>query len=303
MSDLAALVLQAATQPVDPDRLDQVDAKLMAEAAPLVDAACRAWFDLDVQGTERLPEGAALVVGNHNSGITFVEALGWGARLAVEGRFDPPWHGLAHDAVIGMPGMGPFLVRCGAVRASHANAMGALAAGRKVVVFPGGNPEAFRPWRKRHQVDLQGRKGFLRLALRAGVPIVPVVFHGGHDGFVVLSENRWLARGIGARRALRSEVWPLVLGLPWGLSLGPLFHLPLPVKCTTRFLDPIPLDGYRPEDADDPAVLDALYAQVEGALQAGLDAISAEVPRPLDGAARRVRRLVRTVARGVRSGR
>jgi 1-acyl-sn-glycerol-3-phosphate acyltransferase len=298
MSDLRSLldlVARAATRPVDADRLDQIDPVLLGEAAPLVDAACRAWFDLEVRGTEHLPAGAALVVGNHTSGITFVEALGWGARLFVDGHMPAPWHGLAHDGIVDMPFVGPFLVRAGAVRATHANADAAFRADRKVVVFPGGNPEAFRPWRERAKIRLQGRTGFLRLALRHRVPIVPVVFHGGHDGFVVLAENRWLARATGARRLLRTDVWPLYAGLPWGLMLGPMFHLPLPVKVTTQILPPIPVDAFGPDAADDPAVLAALYDRVTATMQAGLDALVAENPRPLSGARRRLRRVAKAL--------
>lgn len=300
MSDLLDLIRESALRPADPNRLDQVDTAMMRRAAPLVDAACRSWFDLDVQGTENLPEGPALVVGNHASGITFVEALGWGARLFLDGHMDPPWHGLAHDAVVAMPVMGTFMIRCGALKASHANADAAFAAGRKVMVFPGGNPEAFRAWKARGEVRLEGHKGFVRLALRHGVPIVPVVFHGGHDGFFVLAENRWLARASGARRWLRTEVWPLYVGLPWGLMLGPMFHLPLPVKVVSRILPPIPLDPWGPADVDDPVAVDALYTRVQAALQEGLDALAAEVPRPLEGAGRRLRRSLAGLAR--RSG-
>ncbi len=300
MPTFAQAMRDAMSSTVDPLALDQTDTAMLDVAAPVVDAACRAWFGLEVHGTEHLPAGAALVVGNHNSGITFLEALGWGARLHLEGVMQPPWLALTHDGVLSLPGVGPFLVRCGAVRASPAVATRALRSGRKVVVFPGGNPEAFRPWKERKRVDLQGRRGFVRLALRHGVPIVPVAFYGGHDGFFVVAENRWLARGLGAKRLLRTEVWPLVVGLPWGVSLGPWFHLPLPVKCITRFLPPIDVSAYPAEAADDPEVVERVYAQVERALQEGMDALAAEVPRPLTGARARLRQSTRQLVSGLR---
>lgn len=263
-------------EPVDPDDPASLDPELVEALAPVVDAACRAWFRLEVRGTERVPEGPALMVGNHNSGTSFVEAMGVGARWYVERGTDEPWFGLAHDAIVDLPVLGRFMSKVGAVRAGHRSAALAFTGGRKVVVFPGGNREAFRKWSKRHTVEFYGRTGFLRLAIRHQVPIVPMVFIGGQDGFVILSEGRRLARLLRADKTIRSDVWPIFLGLPWGVGVGPLFHLPLPVKCVTEFLDPIPTDHLQPDQADDPEVLQALYEQVTHAMQAALDRLAEE---------------------------
>lgn len=285
-NELWALVKRAASTPADPSRLDQVDHDLVKEASVVVDRFCRAWFQHDVQGLERIPKGSALIVGNHNSGVTFLEGLGFGARAYLAGGWDTPWHALTHDAVVDMPMMGAFLTRVGAIRASHETANAAFEAGRKLIVFPGGNLEAFRPWRERHQIKFGGHKGFVRLALRHQVPIAPTVFYGGHNGFFVLSDNRGLAKRLGAKRFLRSDTWPVFVGLPWGVSMGPLFHMPLPVPCTTRVLDPIDVPSYGDASAvDDPEVVDAIYNDVVAAMQAGLDALRAEA-RPVLGPAR-----------------
>ncbi len=253
---------------------DRFDPELARRLAPWVDRACRLWFRLEVQGFEHIPAGPALIVGNHNSGVTFVEAIGVGARWLRERGVGDPWNGLAHDAVIDAPLLGPLLARVGAVRAGHDTAAAAFAKGRKVIVFPGGNAEAFRPWRDRDHIRFEGRTGWLALALRHRVPIVPMVNHGGHSGFVVLRDGRRLARAIGADRWLRSDTWPLFLGLPWGVALGPVFHLPLPVKCTTRFLPAIDL-GHPPDAASDPKVLRELYDLVVGRMQSALDELAA----------------------------
>jgi 1-acyl-sn-glycerol-3-phosphate acyltransferase len=168
------------------------------------------------------------------------------------------------------------LARVGAVRAGHEAAGRAFAAGRQVVVFPGGNLEAFRRWSQRDRVVLGGRTGFVRLALRHGVDIVPWVFDGGHNSFFVLRDGRRVAKAIRADRWLRSDTWPLYLGLPWGVAFGPWPHLPLPVKVRSRFLPPIRVSAHPPEAADDDAVVRALYDDVERALQLGLDRLRAE---------------------------
>jgi hypothetical protein len=124
-------------------------------------AAARAWYGLELTGLNNIPDGPALIVGNHDSGMTFLEAIGWGAAIHAA-RPHEAWLGLTHDGIIDMPGVGGLLISVGAVRARPDLALAALRAGHKVVVFPGGNTEAFRPWSRRYEVDLAGRIGWAR---------------------------------------------------------------------------------------------------------------------------------------------
>jgi 1-acyl-sn-glycerol-3-phosphate acyltransferase len=109
-----------------------------------------------------------------------------------------------------------------------------------VLVYPGSDLEVFRPWTERNRIILRGRKGFLRLALAAGVPIVPVVSAGTHEQLVVLTRGDRLAR------------W---LHMHW---------------TTLKFGPPIRWPSLSPKDAGDPAVLGRCYAEVESAMQSML---------------------------------
>lgn len=278
LAHLRDAILVPVVDQTDPDGLDPV---LVEGVARPVDAACRVWYGLEVEGLDNIPDGPALLVGNHNSGSMFLEVMGVAARSYLH-RPEAPWHGLAHDAIIGLPVIGRVLHRVGALRASHAAASAAFAAGRKVVVFPGGNREAYRPFRRRYRVEMGDRRGFVKLALRHRVPIVPMVYAGGHSGFVVLTDGRRLARFLRSDRWLRSDTWPLWLGLPFGVFLGPGMHLPLPVKCMTSFLPPI--DPLTFGDPDDPATVERVFEAVESAMQAEMDVLAArrrERPWPL----------------------
>jgi len=236
----------------------------------------RSWFALEVEGIDRIPRGSALLVGNHNSGAMFMEAIGVGARCYLQGGDDSQaWHGLAHDNIIGIPVVGKALHRIGAIKAGHEPAARAFARGRKVLVFPGGNREAFRPWKDRYQLAFGDRRGFVRLALEHGVPIVPLVFVGGHSGLVILRDNKRLARLLRADRWLRSDTWPLMLALPWGVAFAPVFHIPLPVGCTTRILDPIDVEPWL-DRKDDPEAWDEIFAEVTAKMQAALDEMAVE---------------------------
>lgn len=277
------LLARAFSTPADPSDPDQVDPELLEAWAPVFDRVCRAWYRLDVQHMDRVPDGPALLVGNHNSGTVYLEALGVGARWIVDRGAATPWGALGHDVVVDAPLLGRFLVRSGAMRASHASAAAMFERGRKVVVYPGGNREAFRPWSRRHRVELAGRTGFIRLALRHGVPIVPMVSIGGHDGLFVLHDGAGFAKRSRIARGIRSDTWPVMLALPWGVAVGPLPHLPLPSKCVTRFLEPISMDPWMAAGPDDPAALAEIYALVEARMQDAMDDLASRRRIPVVG--------------------
>lgn len=78
-----------------------------------------------------------------------------------------------------------------------------------------------------------------------------------------------------------SCTFPLVLGLPWGLSLGPLFHLPLPTRCDVRVLDPIDAPAFGAPD--DPRAADALYDAVTTGMQAAMTEMASKRRWPVIG--------------------
>jgi 1-acyl-sn-glycerol-3-phosphate acyltransferase len=281
--DLLANLRRTLLRPVDPDDVDGIEPWLLANLSPAVDALARFYFRMEVEGMESVPHGPALLVGNHNAGITFLEPIGLGARWYRERGPDEVLHWLVHDAMVALPGVRAFLVRTGCVRASHQNAEAAFARGHKVVVFPGGNVEAFRPYRERYQIKFAGHKGFARLALKMNVPVVPFVIAGGHESFFVLHDGQRLARALGLKKLLRSETCAVFLGLPWLVGVGPIFHLPLPTKSQVRFLEPIPADARGPLAADDPAAVDALYERVTRDMQAAMDELAGRRRFPVVG--------------------
>lgn len=270
------------TDPLDPDRINDLDTELIDLCLPALDLLER-YFRAEVHGLERVPEGPALIVGNHNAGITFTDPFFMGTAWYRRTGGSDPMHYLAHDAMVRIPALGNFLMRGGAIRASHDNADAAFAAGRKVVVFPGGNYEAFRPYKERHLVDFGGRTGFVRLALRNRVPIVPVLHVGGHETFVVLRRGKRLARLLGVKRFLRSDSFPIFVGLPWGVGVGPVFHLPLPAKVLVEVGEPIPMDEYGDDVLDDRVALRAISDRVRDQLQEMMDRRAGERRWPLLG--------------------
>ncbi len=193
-------------------------------------------------------------------------------------------HGTAHDVLMNAPGIGAYFRRLGVISPTRENLAAAFAKGDSVVLWPGGEVDAFRSWSKRDKAVLGGRRGFIRLAMRENVPIVPVATIGGHDTLFVLSEGRGIAKALGLKKRLRSDVAPITFSIPFGvtLHLTPFQHIPLPAKIRTRFLQPIRLDS-DPARLDDQEYVDEMYAVIEGVLQAGMDKLAENRKFPIFG--------------------
>jgi len=184
-------------------------------------------------------------------------------------------YGLMHDMPFSVPAAGTWLNAAGAIAANRINAERALDRGAAVLVFPGGDTDACKPFKDRYKIDFGARRGFIRLALERRIPIVPVVSAGAHESLFIYSRGEALAKRLGLDRRFRSNVFPIGFALPWGLVVGvPYPHLPPPVKIHTRILRPITLDA-PPSAARDSVVIEAAYREVIGKMQQGMNSLEA----------------------------
>jgi 1-acyl-sn-glycerol-3-phosphate acyltransferase len=223
-----------------------------------------------------------LLVGSHNGGLTapdmYMLMHEWFCRYGTE----RPAYGLAHPYVWKHFGsMSKLAVRAGAIVAHPKMAMAALQQDAAVLVYPGGAEDLFRPYSQRHQIQLAGRKGFIKVALRERAPIVPVVSLGAHDGSIVLADlypllQQLHVRGMPWLFGVDPIVFPIYLGLPWGIAFGPLPNLPLPTQIHIRMCQPIEFDRYGRSAANDRAYIDECYDRVEQQMQLELDRLVAE---------------------------
>ena len=260
------------------------------------------YFSPEVRGLGRLPAtGPVLVVGNHSC-LFYMPEVWITARAIMERRgVEAPLYELGHDFVFAVPGVESVVRRLGAVPAGTGEAQSALRSGACVVVYPGGDWETCRPWTQRNRIDFAGRKGFVRLALRCGIPVVPVVAHGGHHAVVVVTRGDRLARAVGLP-GVRIKVFPFLAGFPFGLASVLTPPLPMPAQVTVEFLPALDWSGHGPGAERDEDVVTACYDQITGALQAALDRLSAERPHPVaDGTMRLIARTVSIARRATAS--
>jgi 1-acyl-sn-glycerol-3-phosphate acyltransferase len=261
----------------------QRDPEFIRRQLPAI-ARYTSYFTPEVRGLDRMPaDGPTLVVGNHSCLFYMPEAWICGQAVLSRRGIGAPSYLLTYDLLLALPGIGPMLRRLGAIPASTQDAEQALGRGACVVVYPGGDLEACRPWTQRNQIDFGGRKGFVRLALRTGVPVVPVVAHGGQHAVVVLSRGDRLARAAGLH-SIRIKVFPFLAGPPFGVTSILAPPAPMPAQLTVEFLPPLDWTGYGQDAAADPAIVAGCYDDITGRMQAALDRLAAERPYPvLDG--------------------
>ena len=263
------------------DWLDAWDPAYIRTTLPALRALSKVYFRAEVRGLSNIPaEGPSLLVGNHSGGTliadTFVFAQAFYDHFGPLRRF----HQLAHDLVFRIPGGRASVSRYGTVPASPENMRRALERDAALLVYPGGDHETYRPSWESGKIDFAGRRGFAKLAIEHGCPIVPVVAIGGQETALFLGQGRGIARRLKLDRLLRLKVFPAQVAPPFGLTIMDLpGRLPLPAKIVIRVLPKIDLNerlGSRP-DADE------AYEYVTGTMQRALDKLDDERRVPVLG--------------------
>jgi 1-acyl-sn-glycerol-3-phosphate acyltransferase len=253
--------------------LDEWDPDYIERTLPLMRMTFGNYFRGEVRGLENIPEdGPSLLVGNHSGGLmiadTFVFANEFYEFFGPGRRF----HQLAHNLAASNPALG-LIRRWGTVVASHDNARKAFKKGAPVLVYPGGDFETFRPSWHGDKIEFGGRKGFIRLALEEGVPIVPVVAVGGQETALFVTRGQRIAELLQLPKLTRVKVFPISLGPPFGVNVLDLpGRFPLPAKITIEVLPPIDVKerfGPKPDHEE-------VYEEVTGEMQDALAGLSDE---------------------------
>jgi 1-acyl-sn-glycerol-3-phosphate acyltransferase len=236
------------------------------------------WFRSEVRGLESMPPtGGVLVVSNHSGGMLTPDVLIFSAAFYRELGYDRPLYTLGHDALFIGP-LSSWLRRIGLIPASRDNAVKALRSGGVVLVFPGGVYDSYRPTFAENVIDFNGRAGYVRTAMQAGVPIVPAVSIGGQESQLFLTRATWLAKRLGLNR-LRSDILPVSFGFPFGLSVVMPPNIPLPTKIVTQVLEPIDIAS---QFGAEPNVGE-VDKYVRASMQAALDGLAHARRFPLIG--------------------
>lgn len=234
---------------VEPDTYDfddfGEDPALNSRLEPFFDFLHDRYFRVETFGTENVPAGACILVCNHSGALPLDGPMVKTALRKECRRNDARW--LVEDAIYHAPFLGVFLNRIGAVRACPDNAQRLLAQGVAVSVFPEGILGTGKRIDRRYQLQRFGRGGFVKLAMRTGVPIVPVAIVGAEEATPLLG-----------------KIPASMLGVPYVPVTLPL---PLPTKWTISFLPPVDVSAHGAAGAEDLALVADYTARVREAIQ------------------------------------
>jgi 1-acyl-sn-glycerol-3-phosphate acyltransferase len=252
-----------------PDPLRQVDDWGRSERVyrlmePLLNFYYRYWFRVEVEGIEHVPAtGGALLASNHSGALPPDGPMIMQA-IRNEHRTPRPLYMLGEHWFKGYPGVGMLTNKLGLVAAHPANAHRLLHdEGRLALVFPEGQKGTRKLYWQRYKLRRFGRGGFVKTALRAGVPIVPIAVVGGEEAMPIFAHVRSLQQLTGL------IYFPINHAFPhFGVLAGLMY---MPAKFRIRFLEPVALDRHGPGAADDVAFVQQAADDIRARIQASLN--------------------------------
>lgn len=236
---------------------------------PALNFYYRYWFRVETEGIENIPsEGGALLVSNH-SGALPPDAPMIMQAIRNEHSTPRPLYMLGEHWFKGYPGVGMISNKLGLVAAHRENAQRLLYdEGRLAIVFPEGQKGSRKLYWQRYRLRRFGRGGFVRTAIRARAPIVPIALVGGEEAMPIFAHLRFMQRISGL------IYFPLNHAFPhFGLAAGLMY---MPAKFKVRFLEPVDMSAYPVDTAEDPAEVQNIAEGIRTQIQLELDQMVGE---------------------------
>lgn len=264
--------------------LGTIEPEFANKLMPFLKGLHQYYFRVEAEGWENVPpSGTALFIGNHNGLLTFEVLMlfyEWFKRYGMTRRA----FGLAHAVALDNPFFSWLIPRIGAIPADPEVGYEALTRGYSLLCYPGGEKEAFRAYNQRKRVEFYGRKGFIKLALKAKVPIVPIVSIGAQETYVILNRGEEIAEKLGLKDKYRLHgvpityrglffMWCVVTGIFtfFPLLLAPAafasIFVPMPAKMKFKVLPPIDPSKIYDNDISYEQNLQRIYDRVVGEMQ------------------------------------
>ncbi len=235
-----------------------LDMEFLEAVRPFFEFLYYKYWRVEVTGLENVPEeGRALLVANHSGQLPFD-----GSMIGLAVYNEHPARRLVRtlyaDWFPTLPFISATFEKLGQAMANEENGIRLLEADELVAVFPEGYKGVGKLFRDRYRLARFGRGGFVRMALRARAPIIPVAVVGAEETYISLYKSQTLAKLTGFPYFPISPTWP------W---LGLLGLIPLPTKWYIDFGEPLAMDGYSPDAADNLVLVSQLTDQTRNIVQ------------------------------------
>lgn len=252
--------------------LEARDPAYLSSYSSVLEYYFKHYFCVESSGIEHLPRaGPALLIGNHSGGLIAPDAAMTLYLWIRERGPNLPAYALVDGAMFGIKNVDVHLSKCGGLRAHPRMAKQALESGAVVLLYPGGAADSYRPYSRRNQIEFDGNKGFIKLALEYRAPIIPIVTTA-HNTLMVIDDGRELAQMLGLDKKGVDRLPITISAL--GLSVGVNFELPFAVPFKIAVGMPIEFPGVGTNAARDRAVVSQCYDIVRCEMQRLLDNLS-----------------------------
>lgn len=194
----------------------------------------RAYHRHEVHGLSNFPKSGPVIVACTHSLATYDITL---LMAAIYQKFQRFPRALIDRAFYRVPGLGELMEALGCILGKPEHAKTLLQNGETLYLAPGGMRESLRPYTQRYQIVWNRRKGFARLAIETGAPVVLAACPRADDIYKVYenSMTKWV---------YKQFKMPVFLAR----GLGPT-AIPKPVKLEHFLSKPI----YPPKMKSDPA--------------------------------------------------
>jgi 1-acyl-sn-glycerol-3-phosphate acyltransferase len=235
-----------------------LDWEFLEAVRPFFDFLYKIYWRVQTTGMEHIPDyERALLVSNHSG------QLPWdGSMIMMAVLNEHPAQRLVRNLYANwfptLPFLSAMFVKMGQAMASVENGTRLLEQEELVGVFPEGYKGVGKLYKDRYKLARFGRGGFVKMALKTQAPMIPVSVVGAEETYIAVAQSSLMAKLTGF------PYFPISLRFPW---LGLLGVIPLPSKWYIDFGEPIPMDSYEPDAAENLVVVSQLTDQVRNVVQ------------------------------------
>lgn len=234
---------------------DSMNTDLLIKLAPFI-AGVRAYHHHSAMGLDTMPEGGMILAANHSLASYDIALL----MAAIYEHSNRIPRALIDRLFFKVPGLGTLMESLGSREGTRENAIHLLQSGEIMVVAPGGMREALRPSREKYKVMWARRKGFVKLSIESGAPIVLAACPAADDIYDIAPSHvtAW---------AYKTLKVPLFFAKGFGYS-----PIPKPVTLTHFLSEPL----YPPHKSDDPSEMTKRINDFHGKVVRRMEKLMAE---------------------------
>ncbi len=217
----------------------------------------RAYWRIECEGMEHVPQGRALFVSNHRGFMPLDAVMHLWLQFRNTGRI--PRFLITHT-LLRTPFMMNFLTKLGGVVASQENAKRLFDQEALVGIFPEGIRGTFTPYKQTHRLRDFTKSGYAEMAVLNQAPIWPSAVIGHAEIFPILGriDSSFVVKELG---------WPYLPIAP----MFPLAPIPMPSKWHVRMLPVVPLQGLKPADAENARLMKEFGRYIQNIVQKNID--------------------------------